>query len=161
MKEVIRDILKRLSDVTGLAYVSADWGQLTMEQPPVEWPCALVEVTVPAYVTSSVEIQEARAVVSVTLADYINAGISPYMLTEEYEQEMRIYAIIDRVHDVLQGLNTQGYSPLVRASTHKTKAIPGVRAFVVEYETQWTDEAVRAELSPVRPDVEVNVSLKK
>lgn len=33
--------------------------------PPVEWPCALVEVTVPAYATSSVELQEARAVVSV------------------------------------------------------------------------------------------------
>ncbi len=160
MKEVIRDILTRLGTIKGLAYVSADWGQLSMEQPPVEWPCALVEVTVPAYVTSSVELQEARAIVSVTLADYIDAGIAPDTPAEEYEREMRIYAIIDSVHDVLQGLNTQGYSPLVRTSTRKTKAVPGVRAFVVEYETLWEDVAARQEAQTVKPDVVVNVSVK-
>lgn len=74
---------------------------------------------------------------------------------------MRIYAIIDSVHDVLQGLNTQGYSPLVRTSTRKTKAVPGVRAFVVEYETLWEDVAARQEAQAVRPEVVVNAALKK
>jgi hypothetical protein len=43
MKQIILDIQAKLAEVTELKYIDKDWGQLQYEQPPVKWPCALID----------------------------------------------------------------------------------------------------------------------
>ena len=44
MKEVFKDIQQRLQTIPEFRYIGEDWGQLNFEQPPVDWPCALIDL---------------------------------------------------------------------------------------------------------------------
>ena len=46
MKVILQNIQNKLtSEVTDLNYVDEDCGQLNMYQPPVKWPCCLIDIT--------------------------------------------------------------------------------------------------------------------
>ena len=44
MKQIFLSIQNRLAEIEELSYIDKDWGQLQYEQPPVQWPCALIDV---------------------------------------------------------------------------------------------------------------------
>lgn len=44
MKPYINALLTRLGTVSALKTIDTNWGQLAYEQPPVQFPCALVDI---------------------------------------------------------------------------------------------------------------------
>ena len=44
MKHIFLQIQEKLGEVSALKYIDKDWNQLKFEQPPVKWPCALIDV---------------------------------------------------------------------------------------------------------------------
>lgn len=44
MKNIFLDIQNKLSNITELKYIDKNWGQLLYEQPPVKFPCALLDI---------------------------------------------------------------------------------------------------------------------
>ena len=41
MQDIIFSLLQRISSLPEIAYASADWGQLSYNVPPVEYPCTI------------------------------------------------------------------------------------------------------------------------
>lgn len=111
MQDIIFSLLQRISSLPEIAYASADWGQLSYDVPPVEWPCALIDISQVSLHDHLQEQQSAEGIITVTLADYIDAPAQALDPPEDYALEMRIYSAIDALHQALQGYNTQGFSP--------------------------------------------------
>lgn len=44
IKDIFQELIETLSGIKELRYVASDWGQLDYEQPPVQWPCALIDM---------------------------------------------------------------------------------------------------------------------
>ena len=111
MQDIIFSLLQRISSLPEIAYASADWGQLSYNAPPVEWPCALIDISQVSLHDHLQEQQSAEGIITVTLADYIDASVQALDPPEDYALEMRIYSAIDALHQALQGYNTPGFSP--------------------------------------------------
>ncbi len=44
MKQYITALRNQLATIASLKHIDTDWGQLNLEQPPVQYPCALLTV---------------------------------------------------------------------------------------------------------------------
>lgn len=161
MQDIIRLLIERLSSIRLLAYVSADWGQLAYDPPAAEWPCALVDISQVSLHDTLREEQTAEGIITVTVADYIDAPLHDDTPAGDFAQEMRIYSVIDQVHQALQGFDTAGFTPLSRRSVRRQTGRAGLRVFVVEYLTGWTETVERPALRHVDARLKADVSLGK
>lgn len=161
MQNIILSLLQRISSLPEIAYASADWGQLSYDVPPVEWPCALIDISQVSLHDHLQEQQSAEGIITVTLADYIDAPAQALDPPEDYALEMRIYSAIDALHQALQGYNTAGFSPLSRRSIRRVSGSPGLRVFAIEYLSSWTETIDLPPTQPVRPCFSPTVTLRK
>ena len=76
MKEAFKDILKRLETITEFKYIGEDWGQLNFEQPPVNFPCVLIDLGNAEFSSAGMKSQQVEAVVNITIADIRYNGVS-------------------------------------------------------------------------------------
>ena len=44
MKQIFLAIQQQLLTVPALKHIDKNWNQLNYEQPPVRWPCALIDI---------------------------------------------------------------------------------------------------------------------
>ena len=84
MQDIIFSLLQRISSLPEIAYASADWGQLSYNAPPVEWPCALIDISQVSLHDHLQEQQSAEGIITVTLADYIDASVQALDPPEDY-----------------------------------------------------------------------------
>ena len=99
MKKLLLEIVRRIEDVGEFAYVSVDWGQLKFENPPVAWPCALVDLNSAAPRDALENIQTLDGRFVIRIADFIDAGIGSETPAQTIARELKIYDLIDRLHD--------------------------------------------------------------
>lgn len=161
MQDIILSLLQRISSIPEIAYASADWGQLSYDVPPVEWPCALIDISQVSLHDRLQGQQSADGIITVTLADYIDAPVHVCTPSGGYALEMRIYSAIDALHQVLQGYNTPCFAPLSRRSVRRVSGSPGLRVFSVEYLSSWTEVVDLPPGQPVRPCFSPTVTLRK
>ena len=161
MQDIIFSLLQRISSLPEIAYASADWGQLSYNAPPVEWPCALIDISQVSLHDQLQEQQSAEGIITVTLADYIDAPAQALDPPEDYALEMRIYSAIDALHQALQGYKTTGYSPLARLYVPRVKGAAGLRVCGIEYLSSWTETIDLPPTQPVRPCFSPTVTLRK
>lgn len=69
MQTLINSIIARISELTDFRYVARNWNQLSYEQPPVQFPCALVDITSINYSQLAHGSYRADATITVTIAD--------------------------------------------------------------------------------------------
>ena len=82
MKEIIQAIQQELAaSVPGLRYIDRDWEQLRYEQPPVKFPCALIEIKSIEYSEILNGEYDARVYGVITVADQWLSGSSMAMNT--------------------------------------------------------------------------------
>lgn len=71
MKQIFLSIQDYLAEqVTNLKYIDKNWGQLNIPQPPVQWPCCLIDVASIDYTQTSDLDRLADATIELTIADH-------------------------------------------------------------------------------------------
>lgn len=134
MKQIFLSIQNRLAEIEELSYIDKDWGQLQYEQPPVQWPCALIDVANIDYTQQGNGAQTAQASITITVADTIPATSSYQSPTREDS-----YAIIDLLEEIHQKLqlfsNGSTYNPLMRTNLQKTMATADYEVYQMSYKT--------------------------
>lgn len=102
MKQIFLKIQQQLAaEVTDLRHIDRNWGQMNYEQPPVQFPCALIDVESIAYSELSDGGQQAQATVSVSVCEQVLVRSS-----SQAPAPSGAYAVVDtveRVHRALQG----------------------------------------------------------
>lgn len=137
---IITDIQDMLSsELPGVKYIDKDWGQLYMEQPPVGWPCVLIDIEEVAIRDMSNLHEHATATIVLTVANRrINASSAHAPKTSK-EKSMETIDLTDTVHKLLQRYATENaeYTPLQVVSFFKMNDIPGTEAYTMRYMTKY------------------------
>ena len=167
MKQIIQNIQYRLAqEVTALKYVDQDWGQMDFfPNPPVKFPCALIDIQSAQYTNTGNFIQQGTAIVVIRLFDLKLTGSSQSAPANQKENAIKIWQLIEDVNKALHGQNflQEGYGLPMRQQMRRTKRNDGCYQTELHYSVQFTDVTCQPELTPVSPvTLELKtVSLKK
>jgi len=167
MKQVVQNIQDRLAqEVPALKYVDQDWGQMDFfPNPPVKYPCALIDIQSAQYTNNGNFIQQGTAIVVIRLFDLKLSNSSQAAPTGQKENAKKIWQLIEDVNKVIHGQNflQEGYGLPIREQMRRTKRNDGCYQTELYYSVQFTDTTCQPELMPVSPVIPnvKTVSLKK
>jgi hypothetical protein len=111
--DFLTDIITQLQTVTDLKWIDYDMQQLNMEHPPVSYPCALVEWSIPETkpVKAPATIQ-ARADITIRLAFSVYSSTHPKAPTTVQTEAKAHFQIIKDVITALHLHHTQNFQPI-------------------------------------------------
>jgi len=167
MKKIIQNIQDRLMrEVPALKYVDQDWGQMDFySQPPVKFPCALIDIQSAQYTNNGNFVQQGVATVVICLFDLKLSNSSQAAPENQKENAKKIWQLIEDVNKALHGQNflQEGYGLPIRVQMRRAKRRDGCYQTELHYTVQFTDTACQPELIPVSsvvPELKT-VSFKK
>lgn len=158
MDKIIEAITGRLAEqVPELTWIDTDLGQLAFEEPPVDYPCALIDVSNIDYSSYQQNTQKALVEIDINLAFTVFSQ-SDFTAPEHIkEQAAEHYKIVRKVYQALQGFETPNFSKLNRTSLKRQKnTYP--RHFTMSFQTAYTDYCATPQYRQMelKPIIEVN-----
>lgn len=138
MKQIFLSIQSELSRVSNLKHIDKNWNQLNYEQPPVKWPCALIDIANADYSQVAQLHQIAEADVEITIADLRFTNTS--LRNPNREDGFDIFTLLDDVHQALQGFAPANAQPLVRTNLQKVDTGYNYEVYRMTYRTAWKVE---------------------
>ena len=123
MKELLEQIMKRIqSQVPSLRWIDMNMGQMDTENPPVDYPCALVDITNVDWTTMmNGGQQRGKATVEVELYFVVRQPTNTSAPEHIRSQAMVFFDIVQEVNRALHGFRGENFSPMVRVSSQKRK----------------------------------------
>ncbi len=159
MKQIFLSIQDYLAEqVTNLKYIDKNWGQLNIPQPPVQWPCCLIDVASIDYTQTSDLGRLADASIELTIADHHAVRSSA-----KAPSKSDAYDILDVIEDVIEAL--EGYrvpdttQALTRTRLAKAYSDQSYDVYTLTFTTAWV-ENISKEGRTVNVLPSINVSLK-
>lgn len=157
MDYIIEPILARLKEsVPELNFIDIDLGQLQLPDPPVDWPCALVDAFHVQYSSNGRGSQMALTTVTVRLGFNLYGPSDVDAADSLRQQALEHYDVYKKVCKALHGFSTTEFSPLERKSADRVgETYP--RHYLITFETQSVEN-----LKPERRKIEVpgNIRVK-
>lgn len=141
---IIKDLIAMLeSGLTELKYVGKDWGQLDYDQPPVGWPCVLIDIEEVSARPLTDGNEEDTATVVLTVANKRTNSSSSHAPAETLAKSMAAIDLTDDIHGKVQGYKAAGadYSGLQAVSFFRRRDIPGVECYEMRYRTKYNFRA--------------------
>lgn len=155
MKEIIQQIQNRLTkNVPELKYVDQDWGQMDFyPNPPVKFPCALIDIQSVQYTNAGEFVQQGTAVVVIRLFDIRLSNSSQAAPETQKENAKKVWQLIEDVNKALHGQNflQAGYGLPMREQLRRTKRDDGCYQTELFYTVQFTDTTCQPTLENVKP----------
>ena len=160
MEQLFLDIQNKLKDITGIKYIGEDWGQLGIPQPPVNFPCVLLDLGSETYSSLSGGAQQVEAQINITVADARFNGITPTLPELQTQQAFAIFKLLKEINKALHGKGGESYSRLCRQSTKKILRDDAIREFVVTYKTSYKDTAAQVILTSIHANPSIEIGNK-
>jgi len=137
---IIKDLMEMLEEsLPQVKYIDKDWGQLDFEQPPVGWPCILLDIEEvdPRQLNDGNE-QDA-AIVVLTVANKRTNSSSSHAPTTAKDKSMATLDLTDDVHEEVRGYRAENaeYNALQPVSFYKRNDVPGVECYAMRYKTKY------------------------
>lgn len=127
MKQIFTDIKNQIATITQVKDIQEDWGQLQYDQPPVKFPCALVDIQSINYSQMGNLAQSAEALLSVTIAD-------DKIVNRKSADDFATIELMEQVNDTLHGYAPTACSRLIRQRIERVN-IPGtIRIYTIVYQ---------------------------
>lgn len=122
MEEILKKVMQRLKEeVPELKWIDLNIGQMMMENPPVDYPCALIDVPRAEYSDASAGMQVGKMVLEIELFFIVRAPSSMAAPAQLREQAFAHYSITQKVYRALQGFSGEYFSKLTRTSAYRNK----------------------------------------
>lgn len=135
MEKIILAIQDRLSAVDGLKYIDKDWNQLAMDNPPVKFPCALIDVQHVEFSQLHGLGQHATAGIDVVVANMRLTNSS--LMSPRRGEAHLVLRLLDEANALLHGWHGDGFGILLRTGIDRVPSAPGAEAYVIHYRTTW------------------------
>ena len=160
MKQIIQDIQDKLTrEVPTLKYIDQDWGQMDFfMNPPVKYPCALIDIQSAQYSNTGKLIQQGTAMIVIRLFDLKISNSSGKAPERQKENAQKIWQLIEDVNKALHGQNflQEGCGLPIREQMRRTKRQDGCYQTELYYSVQFTDNSCEPEVTDVY-SVEPNI----
>ena len=127
MKQYFTALKARLSSVSTLRTVDAEWGQLNYEQPPVKFPCALIDM-------SSTDIAAVKPD-SVRVHATVNVLVADLRYNRQPANAFDIYQTVEDVATKLQGWTDGRFRQLSLTAISPVSDAPGFSAYQLQFST--------------------------
>ena len=136
-------IEKITADAADIRFIDQDWSQLDFQDPPISYPCALIDFPETNF-TQMQGYQDGNATVrikliyrSFTSTSNITSGTNRETALQFYELEQQLYA-------ALQAWDADGLliNDLVRQSATTEKRDDGLRVRVIDFACSFNDKSV-------------------
>lgn len=115
MKELMTAVMQRLNEqVPELGWIDINIGQMAVENPAVNYPCALVDLSEGIFSDASCGIQMGELTVGVELYFAMPASGNETAPEELREQASGYFDLAEKVYLALQGLGGDTFSRLAR-----------------------------------------------
>jgi len=159
MKQVFLEIQDRLSDlVPALQYIDKNWGQLNLPQPPVKWPCCLLDLDNIDYSQTSSSDRLADVTINITIAEHHTVRSSAKAPSKE--DAYAILDILECVMETLEGWRVPNTSQaLTRTRLAHTYSDQSYDVYTLTFTTAWVEQ-VTEEGETVKASPSINVRLK-
>lgn len=143
MKTLLTDIQTRLLEkAPSFKYIDEDWGQLDIFNPPVKWPCTLIDTTNSSWSNVLHDVQLGLVQVKIKVAD---VKISNSSGAAPQGQKNRAFAFQDLLKEIFTALHGwsghKHYSKLIRTNITKIRRDDGVRLHEITFTTELTDNS--------------------
>ncbi len=160
IKDVLTAAQKTLLNIPGLKYVAEDWGQLDYytNRPPVEFPCALIDVQGADYADLSRQYQQADATFTIRIADYRPVNVSA-LSQESDEESFYIFDLLAEIYKALQGLCGPTFSRISRTRLRKAERDDGIREMVMTFRFGFTDSSAAPKMQKATPDPRITAKI--
>jgi hypothetical protein len=140
MEDALLAVTNRLAEISQLQYVDIDWGQLDYYQqnPPVKWPCALVDVAAVTWQNLPEGVQMGNGTIRVLVADVQLSGSHQKAPLAQRQKALKIHTLLSQVNQKLHTWALLQHGLLTRTSTRRIKRDDGVQLYEVLYSTNYT-----------------------
>lgn len=122
MEEILNVILAKLkNEVPELRWIDVNLGQMATENPPVDYPCALVDVTDISYTTAGMRRQVGEARIEIELYFIVrspaNIAAPDYLRKQAFEH----FGVVAKVYKALEGVSGESFGGLNRVQVRRDK----------------------------------------
>jgi hypothetical protein len=134
MKEIIEAVMERLkTTVPELRWIDVNMGQMDSVTPPVDYPCALIDVSQIVYTPLKGGASKGVAQVDIELYFACRAPSNAAAPEPMRADAMAMFDVVKLVDENLQGLETDDFYPLERIRVRREKNYYP-RPFCLSYE---------------------------
>lgn len=141
MKEIFKSTTAQLGTIPSLKWIDEEKGQLNFERPPVLFPCALVDITLPKTKDMNRKLQECDVIITVRLAFDFAGNTSNETPDEARDKSLEYYDIVEEVYQLLHGWTDGRFNPLSRAGFYPEKRPDGYKVVAMPFVTQFLDDS--------------------
>jgi hypothetical protein len=139
MKKIILAIQERLvAEVPELRYIDKNWGQLEYDQPPVQFPCALIDVDNINFSQLGQGWQQAEADIVITVCGL--QLIRSSAQAPNHENSYEVLDILDKMFQKLQIWSNGKFTPLMRTNQRKAVSNSSYEVYTTSFKTAFTVE---------------------
>ena len=134
MEEILETVMQKLAQIPELRWIDLNVGQMSVQNPPVDYPCALVDITA----------------IDHTTADTLAPG-------HLREQAFEHFAIVRKIYATLQNLSGENFTGLTRVRTTRNKNYYP-RALTLTFRTTLEDRSAipkYRKLTDIKPDIQI------
>ena len=134
--QLFLDIESRLkTQVPTLRWFDIDSGQLNDENPPVSYPCALIDIQYPQCVDQGENEQNCITRVTIRYAFKTYSQSNDKAPAEVRTKAMEAWGLVSDCYSALQGFSTSSFSKFSRKRQVTERSKPGFKVIVQEWET--------------------------
>ena len=135
MKHIFLSLQEKLAEIKELKHIDKNWEQLKYDQPPVKFPCALLDISSVNYSQLGNLAQTANGIIEITVA---NLQLTPSSeKAPRKENAYTVFEIIEKIHQLLHGWSNGEFQPLIRINLQKLDATKAYEIYKVSYQTAW------------------------
>lgn len=139
MKTLYETILTELNKIPALKWKDLEAGQLQEEQPPIAYPCALIDVSERRRQNIETKIQ--RVYATITIDVIVKAlGETNSNITEPVRSNsLEYFTIADAVYKQLQGYTDSNFNEFENTSQIPKQTRKGLKVIQLVFETSYND----------------------
>ena len=139
MKQIFLSIQSRLASlVPSLQYIDKNWNQLNLPQPPVKWPCCLIDLDNIDYSMAAHRTRLAEASIILTIADHHTVRSSALA-----PSKTAAYDILDLIEDIITALDgwciPNTTQSLVRTRLAKAYSDQSYDVYTLTFSSAWVE----------------------
>lgn len=160
MKQIFLDIQTQLDTIDELKTIDKNWGQLNYENPPIKFPCVLLDIADVNYSQLGQLAQQAEGNIEITVANMRLTNSN--FRNPNNDASYAVFDIMDDIHQLLHGWSNGTIGRLIRTNLQKVATDSNYEIYKMTYRTTWrvlkTQSATRnVQVTPViTEDIESN-----
>lgn len=162
LKDLFQELIETLSGIKELRYVAADWGQLDYEQPPVQFPCALIDMPgIQCSGLSGASLMN-EGTVTIQLVDRPLQRTSAQAPKKQQDYGLVLFGLIDRIYEALHAVDSEHHTPFVQKSVERVNLID-LQSYTMTFSVGFKTHKPSETLTPVtaEPSLKPKIALGK